>query len=291
MSLYVKKVLIFSEMKKGYAVKGKSVSGVLKAENINGRCSARFFLTNFNPLNIGGIVGILKVDDRETRFEASSFENGEIECRGLTQESAVDCLIALKQGNNFVPVAYATNRANGIGDELARKLPLETETVDLSPKKVVYEEKPDAAKDYAEIPSYEEFVAATDNYYLKEENARKETSDGIEVRSEFDNDTFEMPYYRKVQDELTKLLETHLPYEPLMKAVPGSVWVKINAPDRRFYVVGVISEGETPKYICYGIPAGEAEWPVPDFKRQNFGKDAFYFLYQDAFSGNCVVNP
>ena len=289
MAAYVKKVLIFSEMKQGYALKGKSISGVLKAENVNGRSGARFFLTNFNPRNVGEIVGILKVDERETHFQAESAENSDVACQGLTQESRVDCVIALKQGNNVVPIAYATNRANGIADALAQKLSRQTETVDLSPKKVLHTERAER-QDYAEIPSYEEFVAATDNYYLKEEACFPPAADETEESEAATNPTV-TPYYRKVKKELTTLFETHLPYEPLMNAVPDSVWVKINTPDRRFYVVGVILKGETPKYICYGIPAGEAKGLVPDFKRQNFGQDAFYFLYQDATSGECVVNP
>ena len=84
----------------------------------------------------------------------------------------------------------------------------------------------------------------------------------------------------------------------LSQIIPFSKWVKIdNEESGDYYVLGLIYEDDSVKYICYGVPAMYsneppkelkdcAQWlPIDSTKEKEYG---YWITYQDAASGDNV---
>lgn len=178
--------------------------------------------------------------------------------------------------------------------------------------------------------TYDDETVATENYYLaedadaenlkiKEENYERElhTDDfGADAESAaekfreekeekipeneerfafFENDE---NYYLKVKAELDGIFETNPPEPALEKTLPESKWARINYGTDKYYVVGLVYEKNTPKYICYGVRAAYSEYPPKElagycsfiplsvFEMRGNG---FWMMFQDAKTGECVT--
>ena len=80
--------------------------------------------------------------------------------------------------------------------------------------------------------------------------------------------------------------------------MPESVWSRVDFGKNKYYVVGLISEGRKPKYICYGVPAEKRGEPPQALKgwcsflpASLFDLDGrgYWIMYQDAETGKCVL--
>ena len=103
-------------------------------------------------------------------------------------------------------------------------------------------------------------------------------------------------YYEKIKAEVDKLFREFPAEEELSLTVPDSKWVKINYDGDKFYVVGVISDGKRPVYLCYGVAGRYGEKPeeikeycsfIPSSPYSLKG-DGFWVMYQDAATGECL---
>ena len=117
------------------------------------------------------------------------------------------------------------------------------------------------------------------------------------VLGEEDSDiyTSERPFYDAVSAQLLGLFAVNPQEESLAVAIPNSQFCKVKH-GRSYYVVGLISEGEKPRYICYGTPAraGIAKKEFEsccDFVRtcSKNPKKGYYLTFQDAVTGKTVV--
>lgn len=117
----------------------------------------------------------------------------------------------------------------------------------------------------------------------------KQEEEPIEVKS---------TYYSEVSDQLKHLFDTCEKESALEEIIPNSKWVKVDySSDGNYYVVGLIYEDETLKFVCFGVPGyyasespkeleGLCKWvPVDSSKPFEFG---YWITYQDAKTGENV---
>lgn len=110
--------------------------------------------------------------------------------------------------------------------------------------------------------------------------------------------TKEESFYQEIKTQIDSLFENNPNEEYLESLVPHSKWIKVGLDDgSNYYVLGLIYEDESLKYICYGVPgvfqknpprelSGFPVWfPLDENKPQGFG---YWLSYQDADSGESV---
>lgn len=102
-----------------------------------------------------------------------------------------------------------------------------------------------------EVSEYEKFVVATDNYYATDMSGESVKRYGTAFEKFVKQGSGS--YYQTVADELATILEKYPPNESFISLFPNSVWVTIGNNGKHF-VLGVITEQESPLYICYGLP-------------------------------------
>ncbi len=105
------------------------------------------------------------------------------------------------------------------------------------------------------------------------------------------------PYYFKAKKELDNIFDKFPEEEHLCKIFQDSKWVKINYANDKYYVVGVIKENSSVKYICYGVPARYSENEPEELKGYcsfipisifDFKGEGYWMMFQDAITGNSV---
>lgn len=105
-------------------------------------------------------------------------------------------------------------------------------------------------------------------------------------------------YYSEVSDQLKQLFDTCEKEDALEEIIPNSKWVKVDyANDGNYYVVGLIYENDTLKFVCFGVPGyyasespkeleGLCKWvSIDSSKPFEFG---YWITYQDAKTGENV---
>ena len=105
------------------------------------------------------------------------------------------------------------------------------------------------------------------------------------------------PFFDQVKEELQDLFLRFPTEESLEKCFYDSRFVKIQYSENKYYVVGVIKENRTEKYICYGVPAKYSKTPpkelagycsfIPKSIFNAFG-EGYWLMFQDALTGKCV---
>ena len=100
-------------------------------------------------------------------------------------------------------------------------------------------------------------------------------------------------FYDRVKNEVEGLLKVYPAEEALEKTVKNSKWVRITYDGDKFYVFGVIYGGQTPEYICYGVPTEQSETPPESMRglasfipaSPNERRRGYFIMYQDAATG------
>lgn len=105
-------------------------------------------------------------------------------------------------------------------------------------------------------------------------------------------------FYLAVRTQIDEIFVCYPEESKLKTLVKNSKWARIDY-ENGYYVVGVISENDDVKYICYGIPGVHhvkppvevkdvARWlPLDENKPQGEG---YWLTYQDAKSGKTLPN-
>ena len=166
---------------------------------------------------------------------------------------------------------------------------------------------------------YDDQAVATINYYDQKERTKIESistendafivgnqtetaedqkkSDAFENEKNIDKGKGDAPYYLSVKPELDKIFAKFPEETSLKKIIPESKWAKIRYSQEKYYVVGLVMEQNTEKYICYGVPSPYAETPPEPLKGCSFfvpksifklKGDGFFIMFQDAVTGKCV---
>ena len=110
-----------------------------------------------------------------------------------------------------------------------------------------------------------------------------------------DNETF----YEAISNQIEDLFNKYPAENNLEQLIPNSKWVKIDYEnDGNFYVLGLIYEDITLKYICYGVPGTYSEvapngldsysqWLPTNLDSPT--ENGYWVMYQDAISGESVL--
>lgn len=105
-------------------------------------------------------------------------------------------------------------------------------------------------------------------------------------------------FYNEIEEQLNSLFKKYEEASELENIIPNSKWVKVDYDENgTFYVVGLIYENDTVRYICYGTPGvwaekcpteldGLAEWLPLD--ENNPRGEGYWITYQDANNGENV---
>ncbi len=162
---------------------------------------------------------------------------------------------------------------------------------------------------------YDDEVIATENYYQKEyekllleqiddvKNKHQEETSKEEIKEQsFSNEKDfsrieNYEYYRKIEDKLNAILNSHESVKNLNDLINGGEFVKINYDKNRCYFVGKIEEDKKPKYICYGVMGEYGKYPenftenarfIPEseFNAEGLG---YYFIFQNVHTGEIIL--
>lgn len=103
------------------------------------------------------------------------------------------------------------------------------------------------------------------------------------------------PFYKKIEDSLSKLFEAHDKDEELALLIPNSKWARIPVEGDGFYVVGIIENDGVPDIICYGVPDKDSSNPPQNssdcrqWMELEKGGRGYWMMYQSAVSGQTLT--
>lgn len=318
---FSKTVIILKQTEKGFSRENKTLSGIARLESENGVTSIYLTLVNFFPADGGDFeLFISSSEGGEWSFPISSHSSS-FTLKPDGEKSGENYSIGLFFVKNSIPllIAFGTDGKNAPSINQIKR--------DFSERILDKNKKGNFLEQ-----SYDDEVVATENYYLndkelkeklrmlkdvddefsgnshgsafsqseKEAEESKQEFDGF--KNETDNDvgekySAENPYFKTVRKELEDIFNKFKKEEALERVIPESKWVKIFFSEEKYYVVGLVKEDNTLKYICYGVPSFFSENPpdalkgfcsfVPLSVIKPKG-NGYWMMFQDAISGECV---
>ena len=315
---YVKKTCILRQLKNGFSADGKSLSGIVKAEQYAQSMGVELSTANLAPTTTGAYYCVIA--DKLKRHKILALDEG----------SRFSFHADMDIGEGFYAVlCFLSTVATPIAYGACGNLPYDIFTlirqVFSAP---AFQEKQAFSADLPPMnlknpPIYNDELVANDNYFEKEEtdnaencaaqsgdNAppesgnknQRETSgddpapyaDDESVRHAFGTETD--GYYQSIKGELSALFQRYPADESLTSAYPASEWVRVKGEaDAPQELVGLIYEGGLVKYICYAVPA-RAETPQEIKDTAYFvpvspltPEIGFFVLYQSAATGENIV--
>ena len=103
-------------------------------------------------------------------------------------------------------------------------------------------------------------------------------------------------FYDEVKKQISELFTNYPEEEFLTQIIPHSKWVRVDyEKNGHYYVVGLIYEEGTLRYICYGLPGLHSETPPKEMETYSqwlpLDKDkptefGYWISYQDADMGS-----
>ncbi|MBE5750842.1 MAG: hypothetical protein E7357_00345 [Clostridiales bacterium] len=322
---YVKKMCILRQIKQGFSGDGKTLSGLVKAEQYGKNLAVEVSVINFAPLIVGEYFCLLS--DGKGKTETLALRGKSL----FNLLSDIDisngfCAVVCYVKNEVVPIAYGIN-GNGAYDFkriLNATLPpvfpqnqpdFTAENAETEP--AVIEEEPPKTQD-----GYDDETVATENYYSEKENEQEQLSQvssnaPIESGAENQNaeERLDAPqndhaekllhpfatdtdgYYLSVKSEWDELVKTYPRDKTLNGAFSCSEWVRVKGDEQApQYLVGVIYEEGKARYICYALAAKDKNAPPEEIKDvctfvpcSVFSEtDGFFIIFQSAATGECI---
>lgn len=330
---YVKKMCILRQIKQGFSGDGKALSGLIKVEQYGKNLAVEVSVINFAPLSSGEYFCLLS--DGKGKTEMLSLRGKSIfNILSDIDVSGGFCAVVCYVKNEVLPIAYGINgngdydwkrilnaslppvfpNSNGISAELAdTQTPVEN-TAKTEPAAPTQNENTEK--------EYDDERVATENYFKENENEHEQPEQVIEdARTQSANQEqgaesganlaengnsagvlhpFKRNadgYYHAVKEEIEELFRTYPKDDSLSDAFAYSEWVRVygeeNAPQ---YLVGVLFEDGTARYICYALSSKQDEPPPKEIENvcvfvprsALLNADGFYVIFQSAESGECI---
>lgn len=293
---YTKNIAVIRGLKSGFSADGGALSGLVKAEKYGASLRVEVSLINFAPLTEGRYVAAISDGRHVLVLDGLSF-SGYSEVDTGAGFAALICFV----NGSVSPVASAIcgdfrSAAIGIRAEIER---LESSGADKA-SAVKYEDEALAKENY-----YEYEQAVEDGGSVCENPQEKADGKGVSENEEACGAFEEKTkgglargecFYLKMRDEIEKVLSSYPKEAALEATVEGSRWVRITYGGDKFYVFGVIYSGDTARYICYGVPAENADRPPESLEgissyipaSPEGGGGGYWIMYQDAATGASV---
>ncbi len=325
---YVKKMCILRQIKQGFSGDGKTLSGLIKAEQYGKNLAVEVSIINFAPLVSGEYYCLLS--DGKGKTEMLSLHGKSM----FNILSDIDisggfCGIICYVKNEVVPIAYGIN---GNGNYDWRSI-LNATLPPVFPKKeqvindaVISLDEKDEIDEKNKFnatlpPTYDDERVAKENYYESDyerkrntkidENARdkstaeKQAAEERTVPSEDDDaESLLHPfqkdpdgYYLSIKREIDELFSQYPKDDTLKGSFSCSEWVRIkgekNDPK---YLVGVVYEDGKAQYICYAVKAEGRDNPPKEFEGACVfvpcsvfdDERGFFVLFQSTATGECI---
>lgn len=300
---YTKNIAVIKGLKEGFSADGGKLSGLVRAEKYGASLKIEITLINFAPLSEGRYVAALSDGNASVIIENCLFE-------GVSDvDTSVGFAAEIFYVNGGVfPIASAV--CGGFYSAALGLRALVEESENLTQKKdvpaVSYEDEAIAEENFYEYAETDKDGGAVCEDKEKEADGRavvqneaavgsvEEEQSGVDCGAAGINDAPNMlargKFYEKMSAEIEGLLSAYPVEEPLCRIIENSRWVRISYGDGKYYVFGVIYLGETPKYICYGVPAEGKEPPdsmegLAGFIPSECESGGYWVMYQDAETG------
>ncbi len=293
---YLKKMCILRQIKQGFSSDGKTLSGLIKAEQYGKNLAVEVSVINFAPLVSGEYYCLLS--DGKGKSEMLSLR-GKSFFNLITDMDISEgfCGILCHIKTDVVPIAYGVN-GNGnydwksiLNSTLPPVFPKNTaderaNTVGTESAQSIAVADGDSRKEEKK-PSYDDESLATKNYYEEKENEREqstefkqnassENSSEKQIEEERSNQTengnvegvlhpFKSDsdgYYLHIKEEVDELFRSYPRDKTLNGAFSCSDWVRIKgtAKDPQ-YLVGILYYDGRAKYICYALATEDEKNP------------------------------
>ena len=240
----------------------------------------------------------------------------------LNLDENISCVLVLDEPDKVIPLIWGSDNKNELKQEIIENLSIlknqhqKTETLN---NKLNLDEMFDLSDAENIIDSYIsndtptlDFIPDTPIAEINLTNVKAELSTINTNASTFSNtnniieeelDKLEIEpnqtFFEAISDQVEDLFNSY-PSEPhLEDLIPNSKWVKIDYENNgNFYVLGLIYEDISLKYVCYGVPGeysetppaeldGYSQWlPLDLSDPENNG---YWVVYQDALTGESVL--
>lgn len=296
---YRKEIIVLSGGGHKGVVKLKNAAG--KTNVLEGVCSMDYSPNNATLYLVGDEITQIALNQRETAFTTSDCDSKLISCvvktdnsimfgsNGNPSRNATMSRIEefIKQSKLLVDTPAAPIKEDDISSEIA---------ID---KDNAHNDCPDNTQDIGLVEDMN--CEIRDNIQEKKNNPQ---SDEIHTRVKkqsvrestvkpndwvkYDGNNF----YLAVKPQLDEMFVCYPAEEQLNQSVPNSQWVRVDATDG-FYVVGLLFDGDSPSYICYGVPAVQGDRPPQEIESMcvwlPIGEsDGYWVIYQSAYTGDII---
>lgn len=308
---YIKKMCILRQLKQGFSGDGKTLSGLVKAEQYGKNLAVEVSIINFAPLVDGEYYCILadgKGNTETLSLLGKSFFNL------LTDLDITDgfCAVICYIKNEITPVAYGVNGERNYDWKriLNATLPPsyykkaeETATTDEVEKPALYDDESVAKENYfkeqdnePELFSEIEENAPTESGIETEKaqsgTCQTENDNAENIRHPFETD--DDAYYRSVKAEIDVLFSKYPKDDRLTSAFSCSEWVRVSEEEKE-YLVGVVFDDGKAKYIGYALPTETPSEPPEEIKEYCVfvplsvydEEKGFFVIFQSATTGAC----
>lgn len=322
---YVKKMCILRQLRQGFSGDGKTLSGLIKAEQYGKNLAVEVSIINFAPLVSGEYYCLLSDGRGKTEMLA---------LRGKSMFnilSDVDisrgfCGIICYVKDDVIPIAYGIN-GNGSYDW---RTILNATLPPIFPKKTPPSERVESAESEGSFSTteetekrYDDESVATENYYREDEKNGQIVSDeasgnalaestvenekaqaGLDASANDDADDVRHPfktegngYYLAVKGEIDELMKTYPLDDTLKGAFSCSEWVRVKGDaDSPQYLVGVVYDDGKAAYICYALAAEDKDNPPEEIQgvctfvptSPYDEEQGFFVIFQSAATGECI---
>lgn len=321
---YIRKMCILRQIKQGFSGDGKTLSGLIKAEQYGKNLAIEVSVINFAPLASGEYYCLLS--DGKGKTEMLSLRGKSI----FNILSDIDisggfCGIICYVKNEVVPIAYGVN-GNGnydwksilnatlppvfpntkgaVAHEIAgaaevAPAPISEEKTDYNDEEVAtnnyYEEKPNEREQYEEIGENAHPESTAQKPCEEERTDAEANADATGVLHPFKTDPD--GYYLSVKGEIDELFANYPRDTTLCGAFSCTEWVRIKGTAKEpKYLVGVLYDDGRAKYICYALAAEDKENPPKEIEKvcafvpvsAYDETQGFFVIFQSAASGECI---
>ncbi|MBE7068315.1 MAG: hypothetical protein E7381_03335 [Clostridiales bacterium] len=323
---YVKKMCILRQVKQGFSGDGKTLSGLIKAEQYGKNLAIEVSVINFAPLSSGEYYCILS--DGKSHAETLPLR-GKSLFNILTDMDISEgfCAIICFVKDSLTPIAYGVN---GNGSYHWKSI-LDTALPPSFRKKEEGEREFERTLEAQEPPlpvteppsvNYDDETVATQNYYeentdeqdeptknsqnapLESASEEQDTKEGANPSQNGNADGVLHPfttdtdgYYQSVKSEMDGLLQKYPKDDTLKGAFCCSEWIRVKGEaDNPQYLVGLVYEEGKVKYVCYALSAEDKNNPPSEIRdvctfvpTTPFSDNkGFFIIFQSASTGECI---
>ena len=313
---YVRKMCILKQLKQGFSGDGKTLSGLVKAEQYGNNLAVEVSVINFAPLSFGEYYCILADERDKTQLFPL---RGKSLFNVLTDMdiSGGFCAIICYVNNEITPIAYGVN-----GDRTYDWKRILNATLPPSYRETEVEEQTQLAVGDPTTNRYNDEKIANENYYKEEDNepnVLQETDENVFTESAGEkqddktgldttqNETASRVlhpfttngdgYYQNVKSEIDELFAKYPKDDTLNGAFSCSQWVRVKGDEHApQYLVGVVYLDGKAQYVCYALKAVDKDNPPKEIRevcayvpvspfQEN---DGFFVIFQSANTGQCI---